>query len=272
MNKLGQSLSGTARPTRLHSQSYWHPSLCCTTQRCSAGPESAAVGSGTCHICSQSFTPQIHRLCHSSMPAAHQMLLSFTAAAFGVYSGGYSTSLHRTAKLTAYCFPVSHRLSLTALPPAPAIDSCMTLLLHTRLRTARQKAPAKFQATARRQASARHHQARPTWCNKHFVLVVDPHLFFSAWRHSKSQPSLCTPCISTLNHAVVEGQPCNSWCRVCVCAGMCASAPGVGPGRTGLGPRSTVWAWKTPLIALTTVPGPSPLTHLPLWPTSLGTP
>ena len=57
-----------------------------------------------------------------------------------------------------------------------------------------------------------------------------------------------------------------------VCAGMCASAPGVGPGRTGLGPGSTVWAWRTPLIALTTVPGPSPLMPLPLWPTSLGTP
>ena len=44
-----------------------------------------------------------------------------------------STTLRVAAKLTAYCFPVSHRGSVNGLSSDPAIDSCMTLLLRTRL-------------------------------------------------------------------------------------------------------------------------------------------
>jgi len=271
VNKLGQSLWGTAKPTLLRSQSYWHHSLCCITQLCSAGPESAAVVSGTCYLCSQKLYHQIHRLCHNGMLAAHQMLPSYTAAS-GLYSGVYSTTLRVTAKRTAYCFPVSHRPSYTALPPLPAVDSCMTLLLHTRLctATARQKAPAKLQASARWQASARHQATAQTNVARQALCAYGPptSVLFSLAAQQKRTISMHPLHLNTAL-CCCRGV---SLATADVCAGTFASAPGVGPGRTGHGPRSTVWVWRTPLTALTTVPGPSPLMHLPLWPTSLGTP
>ena len=48
---------------------------------------------------------QIHRLCHSSMPAAHHVLPSYTAA-FGLYSEEFSTTQHVAAKRIVLLLPI----------------------------------------------------------------------------------------------------------------------------------------------------------------------
>ena len=161
MNKLGQSLLGTAKPTLLHSQSYWHHSLCCATQLCNAGPESAALVSGTCHLCIQSFTTRstdcVIAACWQHIRSCH-----LTQQRSGCIQGAqHHPACHSQAVcilLSCQSQTESHCSSTTPVKN----DSCMTLSLHTILytATARQKPPAKLHSTARWQASARE-QARP---------------------------------------------------------------------------------------------------------------
>ena len=61
---------------------------------------------------------QIHRLWHSSMPVVRQKLPSYTAA-FGVSLGGSAPPCVLQPSALHYCLPISHRLTLSALPPTP---------------------------------------------------------------------------------------------------------------------------------------------------------